>query len=73
MKKSTTKKTYVLTDHFISGEIFLHEDDTGKVTCDFTKCDARASQITFLLRAAEGGMENLRRSLSAYSNVRQLI
>jgi hypothetical protein len=66
-------KTYIFTDHTIFGEIYLHEDNTGRVRCDFSKSDARAYQITFLLCAAEGGIDNVRRSLSRHSVLTEVV
>jgi len=58
-------KTFVLTSEHIPGEIFLHEDDFGKVRCDFTNSDASQQQQIFLLQLADSGITETKRALSA--------
>jgi hypothetical protein len=66
-------KTFVLTNEHIPGEIFLLEDDCGKVRCDFSKSDATAPQQTFILQHAESGMAELKRVLTGNSKLVELL
>ena len=65
-------KTFVLINEQIPGKIFLHEDNCGKVRCDFTKSDATAPQQTFILQHAELGMVELNRVLTGNSKLVEL-
>ena len=65
-------KTFLLTNEQIPGEIFLHEDDCGKVRCDFTQSEATTQQQVFLLQHADAGIETLKRILSGNSKLVEL-
>ncbi len=57
-------KTFILTNEQIPGTIYLHEDECGRVRCNFSESDATASQQSFLLKTAEGGIEAVRSALT---------
>ena len=57
-------KTFTLTNEQIPGEIYLHEDDCGKVRCDFSKSDATIGQQKFVLNIAELGIAGVRNAIS---------
>jgi len=65
-------KTFLLTNEQIPGEIFLHEDDLGKVRCDFTKSDATIDQQRFVLRISLSGIAEFRRVLGEDSKLVEL-